>query len=86
MALGTSIDIYQQTKPFPTMLIEGESDEDSSLAEILKCFSININGKIILNTEKKGGDHLGCLNGIRYFKNFLSLLKCISIQGLYFAG
>ena len=37
------------------------------MVKMLKCFSININGRRVLNTGSAGAGHLGCLNGLRYF-------------------
>ena len=43
-----------------------EPKPDGALVNILKCFSININGRAVLNTDSPGEGHLTCMNGLRY--------------------
>ena len=62
---GTLIEIYQKVRPFPVAVLDNEVDEDSTLVKILKCFSIDNNGRKVLSSKGGGGDHLGCLSGIR---------------------
>ena len=43
-----------------------ECKEDSFIVKIFKCFSVNINGRAVLNTDVAGEGHITCLNGLRY--------------------
>ena len=36
------------------------------MVKVLKCFSVNINGRAVLNTDAAGEGHLTCMNGMRY--------------------
>ncbi len=67
MLLGTLVDVYQQfTVKTPELTVYGGDQHEENFAfTFLKCFSININGKKILNTDPDKNDNLGCLNGIR---------------------
>lgn len=65
MALGTFVDVWQQVNPYPILAISKDDNKESKLIQILKAFSINANGRKIVNTEVGGTDHLGCLSGIR---------------------
>ncbi len=44
---------------------DAELKEDSVVVKILKCFSVNINGRAILNTDSPGEGHITCMNGLR---------------------
>ena len=65
MALGTAIDIWQQVNPYPALAITKEDTEENIIIKILKCFSININGKQVLKSEMNKGA-IECLSGIRF--------------------
>ncbi|XP_059091947.1 nose resistant to fluoxetine protein 6-like [Tigriopus californicus] len=66
--LGTLTDVFLQ---FQSMSEFGEtigklnSTEKKLFVRILLCFSVNINGTKILNTNVQGQNQLGCLNGMR---------------------
>ena len=66
MALGTAIDAWQQLNPYPTLAIKKNDDkQESFLLQMLKCFSINLNGKQVLKTEM-GKGAVECLSGMRF--------------------
>ena len=60
----------QQVSPFSKYLAKEEPKPDGALVNILKCFSININGRAVLNTDSPGEGHLTCMNGLRYSEIF----------------
>ena len=64
MLLGTLVDVWQQVNPYPILVITDELYEENIIVTILKCFSININGKSILKTEM-GKGAITCLSGMR---------------------
>ena len=62
-AIRSNISI--QIRPFPVHYAKGETKEDSAIVQILKFFSVNINGRAVLNTDPPGPGHISCMNGIR---------------------
>ena len=60
------ITLSRQVNPFSKNLAKEEPKPDGALLKILKCFSININGRAVLNTDSPGEGHLTCMNGLRY--------------------
>ena len=65
MIIGTIVDVWQKVRPYPSHYVKGETKDDSGIVKMLKCFSININGRIVLNTDKPKEGHLTCMNGLR---------------------
>ena len=65
-SLSSLFSSYKQVQPYPKHYVQGESREDSTIVKVLKCFSININGRAVLNTDAAGEGHLTCMNGMRY--------------------
>lgn len=65
MLIGALIEGYEEVMRLRSKDLDKPPKEDSFLIKFLKCFSFNSNGKRVLNTEVKGNDHLGCLNGMR---------------------
>ena len=66
MAIGTSIDIWQQVNPYPILATDAnQSNQDNFLVAMFKCFSIYINGKQVLKTEM-GKGAITCLSGMRF--------------------
>ena len=64
MLLGTLVDVWQQVNPYPTLAITEDDTKENIIVSMLKCFSININGKVILKTEM-GKDAITCISGMR---------------------
>ena len=64
MLLGTLVDVWQQVNPYPTLAITEDDTKENIIVSMLKCFSININGKAILKTEM-GKGAITCLSGMR---------------------
>ena len=56
---------FLQVRPYPKHYVKGESKGDTGIVKVLKCFSVNINGRIVLNTDPPGEGHLTSMNGIR---------------------
>ena len=65
MLLGTLVDVWQQVNPYPTLAITEDDTKENIIVSMLKCFSININGKSILKTEM-GKGAITCLSGMRF--------------------
>ncbi len=69
MIVGTGIDVFQQLfrKPKGELEVYG-GRKDNFVVSLFKCFSVNINGRKILNTDSNAGnsDSLDCINGIRF--------------------
>ena len=65
MLLGTLVDVWQQINPYPTLAITEDDTKENIAVSMLKCFSININGKSILKTEM-GKGAITCLSGMRF--------------------
>ena len=83
MALGTAIDAWQQLNPYPTLAVKNNDDtQENILIQMLKCFSINLNGKQVLKTEM-GRGAVKCLSGMRFISMAWIVLghlylKCIT--------
>ena len=52
-------------RPYPKHYVKGESKEDGGVVKVLKCFSVNINGRAVLNTDPPKEGHLSCMNWMR---------------------
>ena len=71
---------------FPFNRTEEESKEDSTIVSVLKCFSVNINGRAVLNTDSGGEGHIACLNGLRYFslaEHYRYIFNVIVLLAIY---
>ncbi len=53
MALGTAVDIYQQLfdKRRGELATYGGEEDEKLVLKLLKCFSVNLNGRKLLNTD-----------------------------------
>ena len=65
MLLGTLVDVWQQVNTYPALAITEDDTKENIIVSMLKCFSININGKSILKTEM-GKGAITCLSGMRF--------------------
>ena len=61
----TSFKHMFQVYQLPILYADAQSKEDSFIVKIFKCFSVNINGRAVLNTDAGGEGHITCLNGLR---------------------
>ena len=80
MLLGTLVDLWQQVNPYPTLAITEDDTKENIIVSMLKCFSININGKFILRTEM-GKDAITCISGMR-----IITIAWIILGHLYMSG
>ena len=69
MLLGTMIEAWETTNPFPILTITNEKEDEFLPIKILKSFSILSNGKQILSTQTNK-NHITCLSGIRTISMF----------------
>ncbi len=71
MLLGTMVDVYQQIYRKVAAGRGGELETDPGAehfaSRLLKCFSVDVNGKKVLNTDisSANADYLDCVDGIR---------------------
>lgn len=61
---------------FEDAIGKSNPSEQNFFVRIMLCFSVNINGRKILNTDVQGHNQLECLNGIRLDFEAFSFQVC----------